>query len=86
MQTQKQKQHRNQQTKQPQIKEQAAPIYTYTSKCCEAPATKPPCERSREDRRENKFSRAGLGHWRCTKCAAGCKVKRSKATPKEDEV
>lgn len=81
MQRQVQKHH--QQQSKPATR--SVPVYTYTSICCEAPAKKPPCERSVTDRKENKYSRAGLGHWRCTKCAAGCKVKRSKNAPKEVE-
>jgi hypothetical protein len=52
--------------------------FVYTSVCCEAPAKKPPVERSLEDFVSNEYSKCGLGVWRCTKCAKKCKVKRSR--------
>jgi hypothetical protein len=52
--------------------------FHYQSKCCEAQAIKDPCERSREDLKEGKFSMAGLGHWRCGACKGYCSVVRSK--------
>lgn len=58
-------------------------VFNYTSKCCEAPAKKPPVIRTPEDRRENKFSESNLGHWRCTKCGKATKVTRAKVNNAE---
>lgn len=58
--------------------------FEYNSECCNAPAKKPPVERSSADRKENKYSECGLGHWHCTKCGKNCKVKRSRV--KEEAV
>jgi hypothetical protein len=54
------------------------PVFNYTSVCCEAPAKKPPVERSIEDITNGEFSQCHLGKWHCTKCQNGCKVKRSR--------
>jgi hypothetical protein len=54
--------------------------FSYTSVCCEAPATKPPVERKAEDKTANEYSQCGLGKWHCNKCGKNCKVKRSKIT------
>ena len=58
-------------------------VFNYTSVCCDAPANKPPVERSAEDRAEGKFSECHLGKWHCSKCGKACKVKRSRI--KEDK-
>lgn len=52
--------------------------FLYHSRCCEAPAIKDPCERSKEDLKEGKFSMAALGKWRCGACKCKCPVTRSK--------
>lgn len=54
-------------------------VFTYTSVCCDAPAKKPPVERSASDRSESKYSECSLGKWDCVKCAKRCKVTRSRA-------
>lgn len=59
-------------------------VFNYTSECCGELAKKPPVERSTADRKENKYSECGLGHWHCTKCSKSCKVKRSRV--KEESV
>jgi hypothetical protein len=53
-------------------------VYQYTSVCCNANSKKPPCERSKEDRREAKFSQSGLGKWKCENCRKACKVERNR--------
>lgn len=53
-------------------------VLNYTSVCCGVLANKPPCERSKEDRKEGKFSQASLGKWHCGKCRKGCKVRVTK--------
>jgi hypothetical protein len=63
---------------------QQEPVFLYLSQCCNSPAKKKPCERSKDDRRERKFSKSGLGHWRCIECSKACKVKRVKPN-KEDQ-
>lgn len=50
-------------------------INTYISSCCGSPAKKPPCERTKDDRKEGKFSQTGLGKWHCIKCRKKCIVK-----------
>jgi len=52
--------------------------FIYTSVCCGQPAHKPPVQRSKEDKAENKFSTCSLGHWKCSVCEKNCKVTRSK--------
>ena len=52
--------------------------FSYTSVCCGKPARKEPYVRSKEDRKENKFSECGLGHWHCSQCEKNCKVRRTK--------
>ena len=52
------------------------PKFIYKSVCCNVVATKPPCERTEEERREHKFGKAGLGKWDCTKCGKRCVVTR----------
>jgi hypothetical protein len=54
------------------------PAFIYTSKCCGASASKPPCERSEADRRDRKFSESPLGTWVCAACGMSCKVDRRK--------
>lgn|GEM_PF-4960287 len=58
-------------------------VFDYTSVCCGAKATKDPCVRSKEDRKENKFSECGLGCWHCGQCGKGCKVRRTKVKKEE---
>jgi hypothetical protein len=64
-----------------------APVKSYTSKCCNAPATKPPAgqksmEKNPESGKVEKSSK-GLGSWRCTVCKKRCAVIVGK--PKEEE-
>jgi len=60
--------------------------FQYTSVCCGKPAKKDPCSRSKEDRKENKFSECGLGHWHCSQCEKNCKVRRTKVQKEADNV
>lgn len=53
-------------------------VFEYKSECCNEVAKKPPVERSSADRKENKYSECGLGHWHCSKCGKNCKVKRGR--------
>ena len=53
-------------------------VFNYTSVCCEAPAKKPPVERSIDDITNGEFSQCHLGKWHCTKCGRNCKVKRTR--------
>jgi hypothetical protein len=53
-----------------------ARVYHYLSKCCNAATRKDPCERGRDDIKENKFSMAGLGKWKCMNCKQTCAVAR----------
>lgn len=53
-------------------------VFSYTSLCCAEPATKPPCERAKDDRKEGKPSQSPLGKWKCTRCRKTCKVSRTK--------
>ena len=62
----------------------ADPVFTYISLCCNALAKKPPCERSREDKREHKFSQSHLGKWHCTQCSSNCKVRRERRSSNAD--
>jgi len=57
--------------------------FTYTSQCCNAAGVKDPCVRSKEDKKENKFSESTLGHWHCKQCGKNCKVRRTKPTKEE---
>lgn len=62
------------------------PVFSYISACCNAPAKKPACVRDPDDKRQNKYSRSGLGHWHCVQCSRNCKVTRSRIPEKEDSV
>lgn len=55
-----------------------APVFLYTSRCCLAQTKKDPCERTKEDRKENRFGQEGLGKWRCMGCKNKCAVTRRK--------
>ena len=54
--------------------QKGSPVYSYTSQCCNAPATKPPCQYlgSKE------AATQGLGTFRCTNCHKVCTCKRTK--------
>lgn len=54
------------------------PAFLYTSKCCVAPAEKPPCERSAADREKRQWGKAALGTWKCTNCRKKCSCTRKK--------
>lgn len=59
------------------------PVYQYTSVCCQADGTKPPCVKPR-DKKDSLVN--SLGHWRCTACRKPCSVTRHKiAVDKETE-
>ena len=64
------------------------PVFTYTSACCGASATKPPCEkvRSTGKKRKGETEFSSLGHWSCSNCGKGCKVTRSKRKQEESSV
>ena len=47
------------------------PVFTYTSRCCSAPATKTPCLKSQD-------AEATLGTWKCSQCRKKCSVNRHK--------
>lgn len=51
-----------------------APVFTYFSQCCSAPATKPPCVSVSQKEAETQ----GLGSWRCGKCNRPCVCNRQK--------
>lgn len=51
----------------------------YTSKCCDARATKPACERTDKHM-------ATLGTWHCQKCGNTCSVSRHKEQDEANEV
>jgi hypothetical protein len=53
-------------------------VFLYTSVCCDKPAKKDPCVRSKEDKKENKMSECALGTWRCGQCEKKTKVRRTK--------
>ena len=55
------------------------PVYTYTSECHGAPATKKAC--SATNKKDALLQ--GLGKFRCTECKKRCKVKVSKLVEKE---
>jgi len=50
------------------------PVNLYISVCCNVQADKEPCERSKEDKAEDKFDEATLGTWHCPRCSRKCKV------------
>lgn len=50
------------------------PVFTYFSKCCNVPATKPACVRVPAKERETN----SLGSWRCGKCNKPCDCNRQK--------
>ena len=58
----------------------SGPVFGYTSVCCSAPATKPPCgtrtpmKDAESGKMKDKVS--GLGRWRCSGCRKACKVTR----------
>lgn len=57
------------------------PVNDYLCLCHDVKATKTPCERKDEDRRERKYSESPLGTWRCsvTNRKAKVRVKKHKA-------
>ena len=69
-----------------QVQKATDAVFVYTSKCCEAPARKPPVQRSADDRKENKFSECTLGKWHCTNCGKSAKVSRSKPVKESGNV
>lgn len=52
------------------------PVFVYISKCCNAPATKPPAVhyRSLEDAKDGTLG----GSWKCTQCRKPCTCNRTK--------
>ena len=52
------------------------PVNVYTSLCCKAVATKPPCQYLGMNSKETGYQ--GLGTFRCTGCHKVCKCSRSK--------
>lgn len=59
--------------------------FLYTSTCCNAPANKPPCERSLQDRKEGECSKSPLGTWNCGSCGRKCKVVRQRRPERNAE-
>jgi len=62
--------------KKPRPSPKGSPVYSYTSQCCNAPTTKPPCQYLGMKSKE--AGTQGLGSWRCTACHKVCKVGRAK--------
>lgn len=54
------------------------PAFIYISKCCNVPANKEPCERTKEEFQNREFGTHSLGTWRCGKCDKVCSVSRHK--------
>jgi hypothetical protein len=52
------------------------PVNVYTSQCCNAVATKPPCQYLGMQAKE--AGTQGLGSWRCSGCHKPCTCKRTK--------
>ena len=52
------------------------PVFAYTSTCCQAQATKPPCLYL--GMRAKESGNQGLGSWRCSACHKPCTCTRSK--------
>ncbi len=61
----------------------SAPKFLYHCKFHGEKATKTPCERGHEDRKEAKFSESPLGTWRCSVTRKKCKVERRSPVPQE---
>lgn len=57
-------------------------VFTYTSVCCGAAASKPACEKPKAAKKGKGKTQeyATLGHWSCEKCGRACKVTRSGGT------
>lgn len=62
----------------PNAKPPRASSFAYYSNCCNALAKKDPCERSKSDIKDGKFSECGLGKWYCGICKHKTKVSRRK--------
>lgn len=56
------------------VKAPDAPVFLYTSVCCEAIAAKKACLKDVDVKFEDR--EAALGSWRCTNCKRKCKVTR----------
>jgi hypothetical protein len=56
--------------------QKGSPVNVYTSLCCNAVATKPPCQYLGMKSKE--AGTQGLGTFRCTACRKVCKCSRSK--------
>jgi hypothetical protein len=54
----------------------AKPVNVYTSTCCQAVATKPPCLYL--GMRTKEAETQGLGSWRCSNCHKPCTCTRAK--------
>ena len=52
-------------------------MFVYTSKCCNATATKKPCVKPKD-----KEDFASLGTWKCPSCGKKCSVTRTKNVEK----
>jgi hypothetical protein len=52
------------------------PVFVYTSQCCSATATKPPCVFL--GMRAKESGNQGLGSWRCSSCHKSCTCTRAK--------
>lgn len=57
----------------------SAPVFSYTSVCHSAPATKKPCAKGNGEVDDQGFYQSPLGTWNCSVCRKPCKVTRSKA-------
>ena len=64
------------QSRKPRQSPKGSPVNVYTSQCCNAPATKPPCLYL--GMRAKEAGTQGLGSWRCSACHKPCKVSRAK--------
>jgi hypothetical protein len=62
----------------PKVVSVVKPVREYTSKCCNAPATKPKAgqkELTRDfDTGKSMNAPKGLGHWHCSQCGKNCSV------------
>jgi hypothetical protein len=56
--------------------QKGTPVYSYTSVCCNAQASKAPCYAFGEKSKEAETQ--GLGTFRCSTCRKACKCTRQK--------
>lgn len=59
------------------------PVNDYLCLCHDVKATKTPCERNADDRRDRKYSESPLGTWRCSVSNRKCNVRVKKHKAEE---